>query len=246
MEIRETSWKKYLLVLCITLAVFLTGFLASNYLNNQKIENIQDTENQISLDILSSEAQYQLLEQSSCSIVNGSILSDQLNTLDDKLSYAESQEGFNSADVKSLKENYSLLEIKDYLLMQEIYQKCGATPTSILYFYSNKGDCPDCTNQGYILTELRQQYPDLRVYSFDYNLGLSAIDTLVSVYHIPSVLPALVMNGKVYDGLQSVDNIKASLPSLALDASSTASTSNGVSSPAPASSTSSSVSQTNK
>jgi len=215
--------KKYLIVLAITCAVFLTGFLASNYLNNAKIDSIKDTEDQISLDILSSEAQYQLLEQSSCSIVTGSILSDELNTLADKLSYAESQEGFNSADVQSLKENYSLLEIKDYLLMQQIYDKCGASPTSILYFYSNKGDCPDCTNQGYVLTALRQEYPELRVYAFDYNLNLDAVNTLITIYHIPSVLPALVMNGKVYDGFQSIAQIQAALPSLALQASSTAS-----------------------
>lgn len=228
MEIKgenKINGKKYILVLFITLAVFLTGFLASDYLNNAKIDSIQDTEDQISLDILSSEAQYQLLEQSSCDIVTGSILSDELNTLADKLSYAESQEGFNSADVKSLKENYSLLEIKDYLLMQEIYQKCGASPTSILYFYSNNGDCPDCTNQGYVLTALRQEYPELRVYAFDYNLGLSAINTLITLYHIPSALPALVMNGKVYDGFQSIAQIQAALPSLQLEASSTASTS---------------------
>ena len=215
--------KKYLIVLAITCAVFLTGFLASNYLNNQKIDSIKNTEDQISLDILSSEAQYQLLEQSSCDIVTGSILSDELNTLADKLSYAESQEGFSSADVQSLKENYSLLEIKDYLLMQQIYNKCGATPTSILYFYSNKGNCTDCTDQGYVLTALRQEYPELRVYAFDYNLDLDAVKTLITLYHIPSVLPALVMNGKVYDGFQSIAQIQAALPSLTLHASSTAS-----------------------
>ncbi len=227
MEIKEPGInpKKYLLVLAITCAVFLTGFLASNYLNDAKINSIQDTENQISLDILSSEAQYQLLEQSSCDIVTGSILTDELNTLADKLSYAESQEGFNSADVKSLKENYSLLEIKDYLLMQQIYQKCNASPTSILYFYSNKGDCPDCTDQGYVLTALRQEYPELRVYAFDYNLGLGAVNTLITLYHIPSVLPALVMNGRVYDGFQNIDQIKAALPALALQATTSSSSS---------------------
>ena len=116
-----------------------------------------------------------------------------------------------------------MLEIKDYLLMQQIYNKCGATPTSILYFYSNKGNCTDCTDQGYVLTALRQEYPELRIYAFDYNLDLDAVKTLITLYHIPSVLPALVMNGKVYDGFQSIAQIQAALPSLTLQASSTAS-----------------------
>ena len=75
--------------------------------------------------------------------------------------------------------------------MQKIKDRCGSTQTngglSIMYFYSNKGDCSDCEREGFVLTKLREDYPELRVYSFDYNLDLSALQTLVSIYNIKKI-----------------------------------------------------------
>jgi hypothetical protein len=189
------------------------------------MDEIKNTEDKISIDILSNETQYELLQQSSCADIRaGSILSDELSALADKLSYAEAQEGIQSADVKTLKQYYSLLEIKDFLLVQQIYKKCNTTPSTILYFYSNKGDCPECTKQGYVLTQLRQDHPTLRVYNFDYDLNDNAVNTLISLYKIkPTELPALVMNGKTYTGFKQIDDIKKILPELVATSTSTSS-----------------------
>jgi hypothetical protein len=149
-------------------------------------------------------------------------LSDELNTLGDKLSYAEQQQGIDSEDVVTLKKYYSLLEIKDALLMKKVYEKCAVRPISILYFYSNT-DCPDCKNQGYVLTAIRQDHPEVRVYTFDYNLSLSALKTLLSVYKIKTPLPAIVINDKVYSGFQSIDAITKVIPSLASTSTATSS-----------------------
>ena len=61
--------------------------------------------------------------------------------------------------------------------MRRIAEQCDTEPVFIFYFYSNAGDCSECTRQGYVLTELQQEYPQLRVYAFDSNLDLSALDT---------------------------------------------------------------------
>jgi hypothetical protein len=218
--------KKYTLVFILTCVLFFSAFSISNYLNDRKVNEIKSTEDKISIDILSNETQYELLQQSSCSIINsGSVLSDELSTLADKLSYAEAQEGIGSTDVQTLKEYYSLLEIKDFLLVQQIYKKCNTTPSTILYFYSNKGDCPECTRQGYVLTQLRQDHPKLRVYNFDYDLNVNAIHTLTSLYKIPrNALPALVMDGATYTGFKSTDDITKIFPELAASSSPAGST----------------------
>jgi hypothetical protein len=134
-----------------------------------------------------------------------------------QLSYMESQgSASNKAEVTSLKRLYSLLEIKDYLVMKQIASKCGLKPIFILYFYSNNGDCKDCNNQGYVLTSLAQDYPQLRIYSFDYNLNMSALQTLTSIYGLDNgnELPALVINGKVHKGYQGIDDIQKIIPQL--------------------------------
>jgi thiol-disulfide isomerase/thioredoxin len=105
--------------------------------------------------------------------------------------------------------------MKDYVLMKKLAQKCEIKPVYILYFYSNKtGVCEDCEKEGIVLTELRRKYPGLRVYSFDYDLELPAQKTLLSLYKIKKVLPALVINNKTQFGFQSVEDVEKLVPEL--------------------------------
>lgn len=207
------DWKKYLIVLFITVTIFGTGLWFSNYLNNKKIAQLKSIENTISLDLLSSETQFSLLEELSCRDISTSVLSKELNTLADKINYSESNIGVDNDEVIKLKKYYSLLEIKDYLLMKKITERCGEKSIFVLYFYKNE-KCEDCTKQGYVLTTLREKYPHLRVYSFDYNLDNSAIRAMTSIYKVSDNLPALVINGKVYNGFKTIEEIEKTFPEL--------------------------------
>ncbi len=210
---QNLDWKKYLIVFFITVTLFGSALYVSNHLNNKRIDQLHSDADKISLDILSSETQFSLLQELSCKDVSTTVLSSELNSLADKISYSEDNIGNTNTDVISLKKSYSLLEIKDYLLMKKITERCGQKPIFILYFYDNDS-CEDCTKQGYVLTSLRENYPNLRVYSFDYNLDLGAIKSMISIYKVPSELPAMVINGKVYSGFQSVEDIEKILPQL--------------------------------
>jgi hypothetical protein len=142
------------------------------------------------------------------------ILPSALSSLGNQLSYMESQGTGTTDEVLRLKRLYSLLEIKDYLLMKQLSQRCNLKPVFILYFYSNKGDCTDCTNQGYVLTALAQKYPQLRIYSFDYNLDVAALQSLIAIDDISPPLPALRINGATYTGLRKISDIEKILPQL--------------------------------
>lgn len=209
---RNIDIKKYIYVFIITAFIFLTAIFLSNYFNNKKLNEVRAIEDKIAIDILSSETQYALLQESSCKDIGSKALSQELGNLSDKLSYAEGQFGSDNAEVLSLKRYYSLLEIKDYLLNKRISEKCGKESYFIIYIYSNEGDCPDCTEEGYVLTYLREKYPDLRVYSFDKNLDLSAVKTLLSIFNIDGELPAIILNEKVYYGLKKKEELESLLP----------------------------------
>lgn len=146
--------------------------------------------------------------------MNDSSLSSELLKLGDKLSHTENDRGSADEDVLYLKKYYSLLEIKDYLLSKKLVEKCGVAkkPVFIIYFYSSKGDCPECTREGYVLTRLREIYPDLRIYSFDYNLQLSAIDSMKKIYRIKEALPALVIEDETYTGFKTLEELSSLLP----------------------------------
>ena len=214
MKSNKGEWKRYLAAFFITAFLFGSAFYLSNFFNNKKIEEIRRIENTIAIDILSSETQFDLLEELSCGNVNDSILSQELNDLASKIEFSEDQSLGSTEERASLRKYYSLLQIKDYLLMKKAEDKCDLDVTSIIYFYSNKIDCRGCENQGYILTDIRQNYPNVRVYAFDYNLDLSALKALITIYKVkePERLPALIVNGKVYYGLQEFEDIQAIVP----------------------------------
>jgi len=209
------DWKKYFFTFLITTSIFISAILLSNYFGQKKIAELRSIQDKIATDILSSETQFSLLEESSCDDVNSRTLSTELGSLEDKLTSAENDRGNTDPEVQELKRYYSLLEIKDYLLMKKISQKCKKTPLSVIYFYATDESCADCEREGYVLTRLRQQYPDLRVYSFDYNLDLSAVKTLVSINKVGNTLPAIFVGNKAYYGFQSVDDMEKAVPELA-------------------------------
>lgn len=209
------DWKKYVFTFVITAVIFGTAMYVSNYFSQKKLAEVRDIQDKIAIDILSSETQFSLLAESSCTDISGSsALSKELGTLEAKLSYTEKDRGTDDSEIQTLKKYYSLLQIKDYLLMKKISEKCKKTPISIIYFYSNNGDCDDCEKEGYVLTKLRQDYPELRVYSFDYNLDLSAVKTLISINNVENKLPAVFIKGKAYYGFQSIDDVEKAIPEL--------------------------------
>ncbi|OGZ04590.1 MAG: hypothetical protein A2648_00635 [Candidatus Lloydbacteria bacterium RIFCSPHIGHO2_01_FULL_41_20] len=216
--------KKYLYVLAITSLIFFTAIYFSNYFNDKKLAEVKSIEDKIAIDILSSETQYALLQESSCKDIGNKALSQELGNLSDKLSYAEEQFESDNTEVINLKRYYSLLEIKDYLLNKRISEKCGKKAYFIIYIYSNAGDCPDCTEEGYVLTYLREKYPDLRVYSFDKNLDLSAVKTLLSIFKIDGELPAIILDEKAYYGLRGKEELESLLPKAIRDSAKKATT----------------------
>ena len=206
--------KKYIFTFVITLTIFVTAFFASTFFSNKRVESVKSIQDTIAIDILSSETQFDLLKEMPCSNVGDTILSAELSALGDKLSRTETDRGEKDVDVIYLKKYYSLLQIKDYLLSKKLVEKCGAgkKPVFIIYFYSNIGNCPDCQREGYVLTRLKEIYPDLRVYSFDYNLDLSAIDSMKRIYHIKEALPAMVIEDKTFTGFKTLEELSVLLP----------------------------------
>ncbi len=213
---RAARFSSYLVAFLITACIFATALYASNYFNNRRVVDIQATQDKISIDILSLETQFELLAEHSCrDISENSVLSTEIQPLAQRLSYLESQSQVNQDELYGLKRYYTLLQIKDLLLMQKVADKCKLQPVFILYFYSNEGDCKNCEQQGYVLTGLSQKYPNLRIYSFDYNLGLSALRTLIDIDDVRDEMPALVIGDTVYYGLNTMDDIEKIIPQLA-------------------------------
>ena len=177
------DWKKYLIVFLFTVGLFLSASYVSNYFGDKKIDQLKLIQDKISIDILSSETQFSLLSELSCKNISDSVLSGELGELGNKLEWGQQNLGMTDT-VSYLKKYYSLLQIKDYLLTKKISERCKTKSAFILYFYTTAENCSECERQGFALSALRDKYPELRVYSFDYSIDLSAVKSMLQIYKI--------------------------------------------------------------
>ncbi len=205
-----SDYKRYTIVFFITLALFLTGFYLSNYFSGKKISSLKTIQDQIALNILSSETQFQLLSETSCDSTPSAVLSEELSSLSDKLDYGERTIGASNPDIVSLRSYFSLLEIKDLLLMRKLDDQCHTHTPYVLYFYSNESDCPDCARQWRALSALRDEAPEVRVYVFDDHSDLSAVKTLAKLYSVDA-LPSVIVKGKTYSGYTELPRLRTLL-----------------------------------
>lgn len=208
------DWKKYFMVLVITTMIFGTAIVFNNRVNNNRVEEITTIQDKIALDIAASETQFDLLQERSCDALGESTLSRELGELAGKLAFAEERLGAKDEQVLQLKKYYSLLQVKDFLLNKKMSAKCGVKPITILYFYSNEGDCEKCSTEGYVLTHLRETYPEVRVYSFDYHLAFPVIETLKTMYSLEGELPVLILNDTTTYGFKDEEALIEAMPAL--------------------------------
>ena len=210
-----------LIALAITVALIATVAYAISYLNRQRVAELSAIEAQLSIDTLSRDTQFSLLEAAPCENASSTDITGDLTDLGNRLSYTENQLGSDNAQVVRLKQQYSLLEIRDYLVTKRLAAACGTKPVTVLYFYSNEqGACPDCDKAGYALSYLRDTYPTLRVYSFDYHLGLGALETLIAIEKVREEFPAFVINGTASYGYTSLADFEKRFPKGSLPATS--------------------------
>ncbi len=209
----QINKKKYIFVFIITVVLFISVFLVVSLFNKEKRANISELQRKITVDLIANETQFDLLKNAPCkAIESDSLLSRQMGELGKKLAYAEEKQGENNNDVIELKKYYSLLEVKDYLLSQEVANKCDIQIESIIYFYDH--NCDDCSKQGLVLTELKRKYPWLRIYSFDRDLDFSIVETFAGLYDLSENAPIIIIGNEKYVGFKTISEIEEYIPEL--------------------------------
>jgi glutaredoxin len=96
--------------------------------------------------------------------------------------------------------------------MKKISSRCGEKYAFALYFYTTAENCSECERTGLVLSKLREKYPELRVYSFDYSTELSAVEAMLRIYKIEDTkLPALVLDDEVITGFRPIEEIESKI-----------------------------------
>ena len=111
---------KYLAVFAITTLIFVIGFIFGSYTSQMKLGKLDQFEQELRSDTLSLELQYEIISENPCETINSSILTEELYELGSKLEHMENSMGIDDPDVIRLKDYYSILQLRHWLLMKNI------------------------------------------------------------------------------------------------------------------------------
>ncbi|MCF7798810.1 conjugal transfer protein TraF [Candidatus Woesearchaeota archaeon] len=209
MKRKKISIQKTTIVLLLTIVIFSSGVLIGNHNTNKKFLNIVELGDELRLETLGIEVEYDILAENICENEEALFLTTELFDLAEKLDFMENELGSNSDQVIQLKKQYFILEARHWMLAKNRLENClendkGINNTVVLYFYSNQGDCPRCQQQGAVLTYLHKKYPGMKVYSFDINIDSPVVNVLKQLYDITTT-PGLVINDETHEGYMDAD-----------------------------------------
>ncbi|MFP4118711.1 MAG: hypothetical protein ACLFTH_01495 [Candidatus Woesearchaeota archaeon] len=203
-------------VLILTAFVFIIGIMIGNYTMEQKFESLTGEYENLRLQLLSLDIQSMILEDDICKLSEDNMLTEELQEVAQKVSFLENSYGWDDPTVWQTKEQFFLLELRHWWLTKKEIEICENNKIWALYFYSNKGDCPKCQQQGTILTHTRQKNENFTLYHFDINMGNPALETVKRLYNITGEeeLPVMVIDGEKYSGYQEKNEIQKVIESI--------------------------------
>lgn len=206
---RSPDSSKFIAAFLITLLVFVVGILLGNNFAEVKLTQLQQFEQDLQIDTLGLELQFEILSENPCiTDTTDNLLSEELYELGSKIEYMENSLNSDDPSIIKLKTYYSILQLRHWLLVQKTKEKCGIDVDTIIYFYSNKKDlCSQCDEQGVVLTYIRKKYPTVRTYAFDRDIMSPAVDAIKAIYLNGSAVPALIINTQTVYGFHDAQAI---------------------------------------
>jgi len=106
-----------------------------------------------------------------------------------------------SEEYGQLKEEYTELSLRTWIIAKDTYQRCSTDLLPLLYFYT--AECEICVSQGEeldLFQKLRESADSKSiVFTVDLNAKELLVDSLRAYYNITSV-PSIIVNEKIYQG----------------------------------------------
>jgi len=205
---KHYDFNKYVAAFAIATLMFILGITFGAYLANEKVSAINEMQDSLRLEVMSIELQNILFQDNPCS---DSVipLEQKLEDITSKITSMENSLGKENKKVLEIKKYYSLIETNHYLLMKDRKEKCNSGYSLVLFFYSNKNNKLESEKQGYVFDNLKVKYTTdkIKVYSFDTDLDLDIIKTLVSFYNVTTT-PTVIINGEKLEGFKSKEEIE--------------------------------------
>ena len=211
---RNLSRDKYIIAGAITLGIFILGLLLGLAIEGKRVNYIESVSRQQNLDFSSLQLQYAFIDEMSqeknCLAVQRTF-EQNINNLEstrNRLENFDADATLNKNEFDVLKNEYILAQIRYWMLAERTRKSCGSDVVSILYFFSDEKECPDCDRQAFILTYLKKRFKDkLLIFSFDSLFESEPMIHLLKKTYNVTAYPTVVIDGKPKSKFQDKDAI---------------------------------------
>jgi len=191
------SKKRYFVAFLIGTFLFISIFILSYSLSYFEFGRISNLQENIAYKIFEDKLDYSLFNNKICSNESFKKVSEDLGFQGRIIDDLEKKFGKNNRAVLFRKKFYTLIELEHLEFVNLLNEKCGLNINTILFFYSNKKDELDRSDEvGRLLGTVYNRNPDLVIYSFDIDLDTELISKLKEKFDI-EISPTVIINDNI-------------------------------------------------
>lgn len=211
---RNLSRDKYIIAGAITLGIFLLGLFLGLAIEGKRVNYIESVSRKQNLEFSSLQLQYafidQLSQEKNCQAVQKTF-EQNINNLEStriRLENFDRDATLNKNELDILKNEYTLAQIRYWLLAERTKKLCNTDIVNILYFFSDQKECPDCDKQAFVLTYLKKKFKDkLLIFSFDSKFESEAMIPLLKNTYSITKYPTIIIEGHPKEGFRDKDSV---------------------------------------
>lgn len=211
---RKLSKEIYFVAALITSGIFLLGLLLGLVIEGKRTDYIESVSKKQNLDFSSLQVQYafidQLSQEKNCNAV-AKTFEENIKNLEStrlRIENFDRNAKLNKNEFDLLRRDYILAQLRYWLLAKRTKELCGSDIVSILYFFSDDEECPNCNQQAFVLTYLKKLFKEnLLIFSFDSEFEKEPMVNLLKKSYDIARYPTLIIEGKKYENFNDKEDI---------------------------------------
>ncbi len=209
----DFSRRRYVLAAFLTLMIFVLGMMLGLVIESKRVVYIQQQAKQQELDFLSLQLQYQYVDQlgqeKNCPAV-AEALDEAVTNLESarkRLEGYTATSNINRGEFELLQKDYTLAQIRYWLLAKRTRDLCNTEFATILYFFSDDEDCASCNEQSFVLTYLKKRLKDKLLNFIIYEKQDETMVAMLKKTYNITQYPTLIIENQKFDGFISREEI---------------------------------------
>ncbi len=215
---RDLRTSRYVAAGVITAIIFLLGIMLGFVIEGKRVTTVNDLFQEQRVEFSSSQLQYSyvttLQSQESCPAIY-SIFFNNLKNLDTTAQRLEDyvkDSKINDESFNVLKREYTIEQLRYWLLSKQARDVCQDDLVRVLYFFSVDEECAQCNDQAFVLDYLKKLFGQkLLIFSIDATFEQEPMVKILKQQYNITQYPTLILEEQMIDSFSSREDLLANI-----------------------------------